>query len=264
MSKQNTIPVNRPKRLGELLGLWTGAAIAPIFAVGSLLRRVRMFHPRGVYFRAKVEAVKDLDPPFDEIAQGLAQDDALVRLSAGLYRSDRGELPDVLGFAVRFNVAPDSDYMAQESSQDLLLVTSKSVLMLPIAPFRTNQRDFLANVYHGMAKFEIADQPDMRLRLVPLSQSENSSEGRFTKISEAVASGDVVFQLEAAAQPRSKQWFPLVRIYLQEEVTVDDRCTAFWPFRTGQNIRPQGFVQYLRPIPYLSSQWARRLFRRGE
>ena len=259
MSNQNTIPLNRPKRLSEVLGLWMGGVVAPIFALGSLLRRGRVFHPRGIYFSASVEPAENLASPLKEIAQGLAQGDALVRMSTGLYRSDRGMLPDVLGFAVRFNIAPGALFMTQDSSQDLLLVTSKTVLALPIAPILTNQRDFLANVYHGMAKFELADQANIRLRVVPLSQSEKSGADRYAKLRDAVANGDVVFQLEASARS-DKQWMPLVRIHLQAEVTLDDLSTTFWPFRTGQDIKPQGFVQFMRPVPYLSSQWARRIF----
>ena len=47
-----------PKRFSEALGLWAGGVIAPWFAFGSLIRQERMFHPRGVYFRAEVEAAE--------------------------------------------------------------------------------------------------------------------------------------------------------------------------------------------------------------
>jgi hypothetical protein len=264
MSNKNTIPLNRPKRIGEMAGLWVGGIFAPLFAAGSLLRRGRIFHPRGVHFKAYAEPVEGLDSPLSELAQGLAQDEALVRFSAGIYRSDRGTLPDVLGLAIRFNVDPKAPYMAQDSSQDLLLVTAKNLLMLPLAMVRTNQRDFLANVYYGMARFEVGDRSNVQLRMVPINQSGNSSEDRYDKLREAVANGDTVFQLEMAAQPDPRRWIPLVRVYLQSEVTVDDRATQFWPFRTGQGIRPQGFVQFLRPVPYLASQWARSVFRNDE
>jgi hypothetical protein len=247
-----------------MVGLWVGGIFAPVFAAGSLLRRGRIFHPRGIYFKALVEVAEDLDPPLLEIAEGLAQDEALVRLSTGIYRSDRGTLPDVLGFAIRFNVAPLARFMAQDSSQDLLLVTSKRVLTLPIALFRTNQRDFLANVFHGMAKFEVGDRPNMRLRIVPLNHSGNSGADRYAKLREAVANQDAVFQLEAAAPSDPRRWIPLVRIHLQSEATIDDRTTRFWPFRTGQGIKPQGFVQFMRPVPYLASQWARGVFGNAE
>jgi hypothetical protein len=264
MPKENSIPLIRPKRLGEALGLWMGGVIAPVFAVGSLIRRARVFHPRGIHFRATVEVAEGLESPFSEVAEGLAQDAALVRLSTGLYRSERGLLPDVLGFTIRFNVDDSAMILAQESSQDLLMVTSRSLLTLPIAALRTNQRDFLDNVYHGMAKFEIADVRNMRLRIVPLTPPQDSDADRYTKIRDAVADGDAVFQLEAASRSNPDQWIRLVQIHLQTEVTVDEHATMFWPFRAGQGIRPQGFVQFMRPVPYLLSQYARSMFDGGE
>ncbi len=258
--KKTTVPLSRPERISEMLGLSAGGTIAPLLAAGSLLRGARVFHPRGIYFRAQVEAAEDVDAPLDAIAQGLAQSDALVRLSAGLFRTDRGVLPDLLGLAVRFNLPADfgdMGDMAQDSSQDLLLVTSKSVWTLPLAVLTTNRRDFTANVYYGMAKFELADSTDMQLRVVPLNQSVGSGADRYAKIRDAVANAEVVFRLEIAARSNPDQWIPLVRIRLTSEVALDDDAVAFWPFRTGQNIRPQGFIQFLRPVPYLASQWAR-------
>jgi hypothetical protein len=264
MSKENTIPLSRPKRLSEVAGLWVGGVLAPIFAVGSLLRRGRVFHPRGVYFQAKVEIAEDVDPAVLEIAEGLAQEPALVRLSTGIYRTTRGALPDLLGLAIRFNVSPEAAFKAQDNSQDLLLLTSKRVLTLPLAMLRTNQRDFLANIYHGMSQFELGDLQNMRLRVVPLTKSGNSKADRYTKIRDAVLEGDVVFQLEAAAPSNPGRWSPLVQVHLQHEVKIDDRATSFWPFRTGQDITPRGFVQFMRPIPYLASQRARAPFAKSE
>lgn len=260
LSNKNTVPLSQPKRLSEALGLWVGAVIAPIFATGSLLRRARVFHPRGVYFRAEVEVAQQVGAPFHAIAQGLAQGDALTRFSAGASRMERGILPDVLGVALRFNTKAAADFEPQAGSQDLLMVTSVSVFTLLPAAFATNQRDFLANVYHGMAYFELAGQPDMLLRLVPLTQFTGSGSNRYDKLRDAVASGEVVFRLEAASRSNLTQWYPLVRVRLSSEVELDDQAVKFWPFRTGQGIRPQGFIQFLRPVPYLSSQWARSLF----
>ncbi|NJK31930.1 MAG: hypothetical protein HC927_05660 [Deltaproteobacteria bacterium] len=229
-----------------------------------MLRGERVFHPRGIYFRAQVEPVAGPDAQLNAIAQGLAQDAALVRLSSALYDMERGTLPDLLGCSIRFNVPAGDEAMIQPSSQDLLLATSPNVWMLPVAPFTTNQRDFLANVYYGMADFELAGRPDMRLRVVPLTQEAGSGPDRFAKIRDAVADGEVVFQLETAAKSQPDQWIPLVRIRLISEVMIDDRTIAFWPFRTGQGIRPEGFVQFLRPVPYLASQWARATIDEGE
>jgi hypothetical protein len=257
MSDQNSIPLERPKRLSEILGLWMGSALAPAAAIGSALRGRRAFHPRGIYFRAEVDPSPDQGSPFVDLANGLAQGPALVRLSPGLYTSTQGTLPDVLGCAIRFNMDPNAPLDDSEAAQDVLLVTSQSVMMLPIAALLTNQRDFLANVYYGMSKFELPGQPNIALRLVPLSKSPQSNADRFTKIRQAVADNNAVYRLDARVIGQSNQWTPVVTIYLQMELPLDDRKTAYWPFLTGQDLRPQGFVQYLRPLPYLSSQWAR-------
>jgi hypothetical protein len=222
-----------------------------------LLRQARIFHPRGIYFQAKAEPAQDVDPQFAMLAEGLSKGDALMRLSAGVSKMGRGVLPDVLGVAVRFNTTANADFAVQEGTQDLLMVTSRSVLTLPLAALRTNQRDFLGNLYYGMGKFELADQTGMQLRLTPLPQSGSSGEDRYQMIREAVAIDEVAFLLETASVSNPDEWFPLVRIRLINEVKVDDRKMSFWPFYTGQGIRPQGFIQYMRPVPYLSSQWAR-------
>lgn len=249
--------MNRPKRLSEVLGLWAGGVVAPILTAGTLIREARIFHPRGIYFHAEVEPTANVPAPYIAIAEGLAQNDSLMRLSAGISNMESGVMPDLLGVSVRFNTAADAGYMPHQGSQDLLMATSQSLLSIPIALFETDQRNFLANIYYGMSPFELGNQPDMRLRIVPLTQLGKSGTDRYDMIRDAVASGEVVFRLEASPVSAPGQWFPLVRIRLQNEVALDDRTTRFWPFRTGQGIRPQGFVQYMRPVPYLTSQWAR-------
>jgi hypothetical protein len=255
--KEDVFTVNPPERISEVLGLWAGSLLAPILTVGSLLRQARIFHPRGIYFQAKVEPAADVDPKFATLADGLSKNDALMRLSAGVSKMRRGVLPDVLGVAVRFNTKANADFAAQSGTQDLLMVTSKSVLTLPIAALQTNQHNFLANLYYGMGNFEIGEETGMRLRLTPLVQTGSSGEDRYDMIRAAVINDEVAFQLETASVSQPDQWYPLVRIQLTNEVKIDDRKMSFWPFYSGQDIRPQGFVQYMRPVPYLSSQWAR-------
>jgi hypothetical protein len=255
--KENVVTVNRPERFSEVLGLWAGSMFAPILTVGSLIRQARVFHPRGIYFQAKVEPAENVDPQFADLADGLSKGDALMRLSAGMSRMRRGLLPDVLGVAVRFNTKANADFEVQEGTQDLLMATSRSVLTLPIAALRTNQNDFMANRYYGMGTFELGEQDCMRMRLTPLPQSVGAGEDRYAMIRDAVAIDEVPFLLETASISEPDKWYPLVRIRLLAEVKIDDRRMSFWPFHTGQGIRPQGFIQYMRPVPYLSSQWAR-------
>lgn len=255
--KENVVTVNPPERFSEMLGLWAGSMMAPLLTVGSLIRQARVFHPRGIYFHAKVEPGQDIDPKYATLAQGLSEGDALMRLSPGMSKMRRGVLPDVLGVAIRFNTLANEDFAVQEGTQDLLMVTARNVLTLPLAALRTNQHDFLGNHYYGMGKFEIADQDGMRMRLTPLRQLGSAGEDRYEMIRQAVANDDAAFLLEISSASDPEKWFPLVRIQLVTEVELDDRKMSFWPFYTGQDIRPQGFVQYMRPVPYLSSQWAR-------
>lgn len=231
--------------------------LAPLFTVGTLLRQARIFHPRGIYFKAKVEPAMDVDPKFAAIAAGLSKNEALMRLSAGISNMRRGILPDILGMSIRFNTSSNDGFAVQENTQDLLLATSKSLFSLPIAALQTNQRDFLANRYYGMGNFEIADQSNMELRVTPLPENGGSGEDRYESIRDAVANSDVVFLLETSSAADRNRWYPLVRIRLVDEVKIDDRKMAFWPF-TGQEIKPRGFIHYMRPMPYLSSQWARQ------
>jgi hypothetical protein len=257
--EENVVTVNRPERFSEVLGLWGGSMMAPLVTVGSLIRQARVFHPRGIYFQAKAEPAENVDPQFADLADGLSKGDALVRLSAGLSRRGRSALPDVLGVAIRFNTTANSDFAVQKGTQDLLLVTAKNLLTLPLAALRTNRHDFMSNLYYGMAPFEFDDQSGMRMRLTPLPQAGSSGEDRYAMIREAVATDEVAFMLETASISDPDKWFPLVRIRLIAEVKIDDRKVSFWPFYTGQGIRPRGFVQYMRPVPYLSSQWARSI-----
>jgi hypothetical protein len=246
-----------PKRYTEALGLWAGSIIAPFFAFGSWLRQARIFHPQGINFRADVKPVEGVDTRFADLVEGLAKGDALVRFSTGR-GSEKLPLPDVLGMSIRFRADRDDNYKPEKDAQDLLLVTSESLLKLPVAALGTDQYNFAGNTYHGMAPFEVAEQSDMLLRVVPTTQIDAPSTDRYQNIRTAVDEGDVIFRLETASQFQPMKWFPLAEIRLMSEVFLDDNKLEFWPFRTGQKINPQGFIQFLRPVPYLLSQYARK------
>lgn len=246
-----------PKRFSEALGLWAGSVISPILAVGSVLRQGRVVHPRGISFRAEVKPAEGVDDIYAEIADNLSQGETLVRLSPGASRSDRGLLPDVLGVAIRFGADATNDFAPQERSQDILMITAKRLLALPLAMLATDQRDFLDNNYHGGALFEIAGRPNLRLRLVPLTPPKAEGPNRFAKLRNAVAEGDVMFRLDIESTRDESMSSPLVEIQLIEEIAIDDDKLHMSPFQVGGDIRPQGFVQFMRPVPYLLSQYAR-------
>jgi hypothetical protein len=247
-----------PKRFSEALGLWAGSLIAPLFAVGTLLRQDQVFHPRGIYFRAEVKPAENVSEEFTALADSLSQAEALVRMSPGTWRGEKGLLPDVLGMAIRFSADPALEYQPRDGSSDLLLITSRRMSTILLSMLSTNQRDFLDNTYHGAANFEIEGHPYMHLRLVPITKAETESPNRFDKLREAVTEGEAGFRLFIDAPWDPSLSTPLVEIRLLEEVAVNEDQMKFWPFDERQQIRPMGFVQWTRPVPYLLSQWARK------
>lgn len=252
--------MHTPKRITEAVGLWVGSVIAPIFAVGSLLRQSRVFHPQGINFRADVRQIEgeDIDPRFTELVQSLIKGDALVRFSTGMGGPEKMILPDVLGMSIRFGADRDDGFKAEPGAQDLLLATAESLLKLPVAALATDQYSFANNTYHGGAPFEIAEQQNMIVRVVPTMHIRGTSTDRYQNIRTAVDDEDVVFRLEVASLSQPMRWIPLVEIRLMSEVGIDDSRIEFFPFRAGKGIVPQGFIQYMRPVPYLLCQYARK------
>lgn len=251
--------LTKPKRLSEAMGLWAGSLVAPIFALGSWLRQGRVFHPKGIHFRATTNAVENVDEQLSEVAQALVKNDALVRFSTGMSRREKAILPDVLGISIRFGSGDRANnYEPREDAQDLLMITAKSLFMLRRGAIATDQENFAGNIYHGAAPFEVGEQPNMLLRLVPLTHIETSGTDRYQNLRQAVDEGDVTFRLEAAKMSLPNKWYPLVEIRLTSEVLVDETELDFWPFRTGRGIVPQGFVQWSRPVPYLLSEYGRK------
>ena len=248
----------KPKRYSEAMGLWVGGLVAPVFAMASWMRQARVFHAKAIHFRATTTAAENVDQEFTEVATQLAKNDALVRFSTGMARRDKAILPDVLGISIRFGAGDRADnYQPRPDAQDLLMITAKSPFTLVRGAIATDQENFAGNVYHGGAPFEVGDQPDMLLRLVPLTHVETSGTDRYQNLRQSVDEGDVTFRLEAAKMSLPTKWYPLVEIRLTSEVLVDERELEFNPFRIGRGIVPQGFIQYMRPVPYALCQYAR-------
>lgn len=249
----------KPKRISEAMGLWVGGLVAPMFAVGSWLRQGRVFHPKGIHFRVNVTAAENVEESFAETATNLAKNPGLVRFSTGRSGRERTILPDIHGISIRFGADRGENFEPRDDAQDLLLMTAKSVFSLAKGAIATDQENFAANIYHGGAPFQIAGQPNMLVRLVPLTHVETSGTDRYQNLRQAVDEGDVTFRLEAASMSQPNKWYPLVEIRLMDEVQVDDSKLEFWPFRTGRGIVPQGFIHFSRQMPYLFSEYARNV-----
>ena len=246
-------------RFRETLGLWTGAILSPLFGIASAFREASAFHPRGICFIAQVTPARTLAPPLADLAKRLSGQ-ALLRHSAGLWRQDHRLVPDLLGCAIRFRATQPWETIT-EVNQDLLLATARSPWTLALDSIKTNTRDFLANDYFAMAPFSVGDWSDCRLRLRPKpAQVPNalvSGRDRHERLRAAVARNEAAFLLEILCPELAADWQPLVEIQLQQEVAIDRETLRFNPFLNGQGLRPQGFIHYLRPLPYRVSQFSR-------
>lgn len=247
--------VPSPQSVSEWMGLLMGAAIAPMFGLGSFLRRGRFFHPRGICFLARVTSA-ETTPEFTPLATRLSGT-SLVRLSAGAWRKNHRCLPDVLGFTIRFGVLPPEDIL-HEDTQDLLTASARNLWTLLPDSLRTQRASFMSNRYRGMSPFEIDHRPDYLIAIQPL-EGDGNGEDRFERIRNAAAAGHARFSLEVMHSKRAEQWYPVVTIELQEEVVVSEDELLFTPFNAQLGIRPQGFIHFLRYYPYLASRLGRRL-----
>jgi hypothetical protein len=246
-------------RITELLGFAAGAALAPLLAAGSMLRRARIFHPDGVVYRAEV-TIDAPGGPARDVATRLAGP-ALVRLSAGIRRrteEGRARRPDVLGIAIRFKSAPDAGVVPEQGDQDMLFATIRSVLTLLPDLLRTNANSFMMDDYHTVTTLDAAELGDVRFKLrTPRIQSGELP--REEALEQAVKAGKAIFELQAREARIGAQFQPVARIQLLERVDVDQAALRFSPFRTGRGIVPRGLVNAMRIVPYPASQLARPL-----
>lgn len=244
-------------RLSEGLGYVTGVLASPAFALGSLLRRARIFHPDGQIFSAVCEPEASA-PALAAVAERLAGT-AVVRLSAGLWRRGR-EWPDVLGCAIRLRGRRPAAATAEPGDQDLLFASFRSLVTLPLAFVATNQHDYLRNTYYAVLPYELAGVGAVSLRLVPTTPVEGRGVNREARLGDALRRGPVTFRLEL--RPRFRllsAWRPLASLRLVEPLGVPPQALRFSPWRDGMGLRPRGFVQAARALPYRFSQRARAL-----
>jgi hypothetical protein len=182
-----------------------------------------------------------------------------VRWSSAWWK--RGELPDVLGCALRFSRLPLGE-AAREGDQDLLLATIQRPWTMPLAPLATSQRDFLSNVYYAVSPFELSGMPALGridLRLVP-EHAAGVAGDRKHRLEGAVANGTARLRLEVASyngplrRPDARAFQCVALLTLQSWLDLDQEALRFDPFRTGRGLVPVGFVHALRGATYASSQ----------
>lgn len=225
---------------------WLGRATSPLVSLGNSLRESRVFQPSGICFHAEASPKHGLPSHFRNLAHRLSGD-TLVRLSGGLWQEEHRLLPDVLNCSIRFKAWPPLEEPT-EDAQDLVLLSTRAPWALAIDSLKTNQHDFLLNEYYSLAPLEIDGRQNISLRLIP-NVEPGPGQTREEKIRAAVKAGDVVLDLQIRENDRGTEWKPLLEIRLEREVQLDSENLHIWPFRDGQGIRPQGWLEVLRPIP---------------
>lgn len=240
----------------ERSGLLLGAALAPLTAAGSAVRRARLFHPCGITLVGRAQPISEQgdDGP---LAARLAGP-VLVRFSGGFWK--HRQWLDVLGCAIRFTDRDPPQAQAQPGDQDLLLATIKHPLTTMLAPLSTDVGDYLANDYFGVSPFQNEGLDRVKLRLSPvLPAPVLGSKGgrRDERLRAALRQGKPALRLQVRALGRRSQYRTLLTIELHDELPLDARALHFDPFRCARGLRPVGFVHQLRVASYAASRWAR-------
>lgn len=236
----------------QLAGLLGGAALAPFTALGSYLRRSRLFHPCGICVRAVAQSVPDADG-YHEAGARLAGP-VLVRFSGAWWKSH--QWPDVLGCALRFTADESFGLAPRASDQDLLLATIRNPLTTLLAAASTHVDDYMSNAYYGVSPFRIASAERVKLRLSPL-QPASAADTREKRLLRALEGGPLGMVLEARPDRLGARYRPVARIDLHEAIGLDQRALRFDPFATGRGLVPTGLVHALRAASYAASRRAR-------
>lgn len=216
--------------LGYILGCFT--------ALGSFLRKSRLFHPVGILYEARVKS--DIVPPY-----------ALVRFS-GAWWKDK-EWPDVLGISIRFSSSPTFMTNPHEDDQDLLFATFPKAWMIFMGPFITDHHHFLNNKYYAIKPFR---RGGLTTKYKISSEHHPGPGSRINQLREIQKQKNItlfLWELDSLTQ----NWRIKGEIKLIKESQLDQDFICFNPFQNGHGIIPQGFIHHLRIGSYKLGQWAR-------
>ncbi len=234
-----------PARISELLGFLLGYPLGLFFAAGSLLRNARFFHPRGLLFSAEVETLPESPVLFPR--------HALVRFSGAWWKTR--EWPDVMGLTIRMSKNRIKSVTAEKEDQDLLFASFRSPWEMLLAPFTTEYHDFQENSYYAISPFTINPGTVVDIMVEPTS-GQRMAGTREEKLTGNVMAGNVVLRV-LMKEKNKKNWRMVAKIRMLEESYLDQEALRFHPFQAGADLRPTGFLQYLRHGPYKMSQWIR-------
>lgn len=242
-------------RLLDWSGIVAGSALAPFAAVGSAVRKARVFHPSGTVLWGKVTPFKRYDE-WSELADRLGGS-ALVRFS-GAWWKER-QWPDVLGCAVRFTQASEPSAEPSWGDQDLLFATVRVPATTLFAPLTTRVDDYLSNAYFGVSPFEDPELGRIKLRLVA-DHAAPAAGSRADALEKALEQEPVRLRLEARNAAPKSAYHTICEIELVEQAAqLDQEKLSFDPYRTGRDLSPAGFVHALRMPVYSASRQARQL-----
>jgi hypothetical protein len=245
------MPMNS-QRQGHTPGLVAGVALAPATAIGSYVRRARVFHPRGTVLWGSVLPVAGNGSLHDAGARLAGA--VLVRFSGAWWKTR--QWPDVLGCALRFTHASAPSVTPLAGDQDLLLATVRVPITTLLAPLSTRVDDYLRNRYFGVSPFVFPPLGRIKLRLSPVHSAPHPG-SRHERLLDALRAKPIELQLEARSAHVGSRYAPIARLVLTEHVSLDQETLSFDPFRSGRQLMPTGFVHGLRIASYAASRRAR-------
>lgn len=218
----------------EILGTMNGYGLGLFTGFISLIRRSRMFHPRGILLLAEVEPVGPI--PFPK--------ECLVRLSSAWWKKKIWR--DVLGVSLRFKT--DSGF------QDLLFASFSKPWLTPIGPFLTHYKDFFQNDYYAVSPFRF-NEHEVYFKLVFQKQIAREELSRPEIVREALNKQTAYFRL--LMMDYRKEWIQVAKFSLIKELNLDQEAMRFNPFYNALGIEPKGYIHHLRIGSYKFSQMMR-------
>ncbi|MFP2928461.1 hypothetical protein ACLESO_25345 [Pyxidicoccus sp. 3LG] len=244
--------------VSRALGLAAGALVTPLMFPLFLLRGARLYHTTGVLHAAHAVPPSGVLPgPAADLAARLAGP-VLVRFSGGLFAKD--ECRDSLGLGLRFYCQPLPTAAYSKGDQDVTLITTRTFYppKLLEAMKQTDGRDYLANTYHGVWPYQVAGFGKASLRITA-SGGGAAGKDRSERLENAAHQGVARLLLEVAPAG-SDIYLPVAELRLGARLSPElAEAFRLRPGSAGRGLRPAGFWQGVRVVPYLASQYARKL-----
>ncbi len=214
-------------------------AVTRLVGLGAAVRGTRLFHPRGVVFRAAFTVAEPQGygvPLLDEPGEH----PALVRLSKAT--STPRDLPDVLGLAIRID-----DAGGDGVPLDLALATTGSRPWL--RHLLTPRRDFAAT-YTSLLPYQVGAR-HRPVAAVPADPARRVRADLAT-LSAAVAAEPLAFRIMVAEL--TGPWQPVATLTLTgaRDDTHDPRFDVI--AHTVDRFRPHGWLNELRGPAYRASR----------